>query len=80
MEFSSGLALQQCFNSHKPCYLFRYFPATLEGSSILVPSADEGAEIVKDPHHHLVSHHAVDWTVCLCGCMLAGFQPLTSLF
>lgn len=45
-----GLALQQCFNSHKPCYLFRYFPATLEGSSVLVPSADEGAEIVKEIH------------------------------
>lgn len=45
-----GLALQQRFNSHKPCYLFCYFPATLKGSSVLVPSAEEGAEIVKEIH------------------------------
>lgn len=41
------LALQQVFNSHKPCYLFCYFPATLEGNSVLVPFTVEGMEIVK---------------------------------
>lgn len=38
------------FNSHKKRHLFRYFPATLEGRSVLVSCVGERTGSVKDTY------------------------------